>query len=36
MFTRPITFAMLVFIVVTTALPFWRSYRKRRAGKVPT
>jgi TctA family transporter len=36
MFTRPITFAMLVFIVVTTALPFWRSYRKRRAGQVKT
>lgn len=29
LFTRPITFAMLVFIIVTTALPFWRSYRRR-------
>jgi TctA family transporter len=34
LFTRPITFAMLVFIVVTTALPFWRSYRKRRAENI--
>jgi len=31
LFTRPITFAMLVFIIVTTALPFWRSYRRRQA-----
>ena len=34
MFTRPIAFAMLVFILVTTAWPFWRNRRKRRAGEV--
>ena len=31
LFTRPITTAMLAFIVVTTALPFVRRYRRRRA-----
>ena len=30
-FTRPVTFAMFVFIIVTTALPFIRSRRRRRA-----
>ncbi|NIW23177.1 MAG: hypothetical protein GWN29_00645 [Gammaproteobacteria bacterium] len=28
-FTRPITLVMLIFVIVTTALPFIRSYRKR-------
>jgi len=31
LFTRPITAAMLAFIVVTTALPFVRRYRRSRA-----
>ena len=31
LFTRPVTFAMFVFIIVTTALPFVRSRRRRRA-----
>ena len=30
LFTRPITAAMLAFIVVTTALPFVRRYRRSR------
>ena len=30
-FTRPVTFAMFAFIVATTAWPFIRSWRKRRA-----
>ena len=29
-FTRPITFAMFVFVLVTTALPFIRSWRRKR------
>jgi TctA family transporter len=29
-FTRPITLAMLVLMIVTTALPFVRAYRARR------
>ena len=28
-FTRPITLVMFIFIVVTTALPFYRRYRAR-------
>lgn len=35
-FTRPIALAMLVFIIVTTALPFWRNYRRRRAAEQVT
>jgi putative tricarboxylic transport membrane protein len=31
LFTRPITLAMFAFIIVTTALPFIRSRRRRRA-----
>ena len=30
-FTRPVTLAMFVFIIITTALPFIRSRRRRRA-----
>jgi putative tricarboxylic transport membrane protein len=30
-FTRPITLAMFIFIIVTTALPFYRSWRRQRA-----
>ena len=30
-FTRPITFAMFFFVVVTSVLPFVRNWRKRRA-----
>jgi TctA family transporter len=31
LFTRPITLAMFIFVVVTTALPFVRSWRRKRA-----
>lgn len=31
LFTRPITLAMFAFILVTTALPFIRSWRRKRA-----
>jgi putative tricarboxylic transport membrane protein len=31
LFTRPVTLAMFVFIIVTTALPFIRSRRRKRA-----
>jgi TctA family transporter len=37
-FTRPITLAMFIFIVFTTALPFIRRWRRRRSvahGKAP-
>jgi TctA family transporter len=30
-FTRPLTLAMFIFVVVTTALPFVRSWRRKRA-----
>lgn len=32
-FTRPITTAMFAFVVLTICLPFWRSWRKRRAAE---
>ena len=30
LFTRPMALAMFVFIIVTTALPFIRNWRRRR------
>lgn len=30
-FTRPVTFAMFIFIIFTTAMPFIRSWRRKRA-----
>ncbi len=32
-FTRPVTLAMLVFIVFTTSLPFIRQHRRQRAAR---
>lgn len=33
-FTRPIALVMLIFIIVTTALPFIRDWRRRRAAEM--
>jgi TctA family transporter len=30
-FTRPITLAMFIFVIVTSALPFVRGWRRKRA-----
>jgi TctA family transporter len=31
LFTRPITLVMFIFIIVTTAMPFYRNWRRDRA-----